>query len=571
MSPSRRRPPSPSTLLRRLEAVHREFGSPGAAGAKLDLLAPLAARRLATAGEVRRLHEVLCYLHAYPDDRAVLDRVEEMLAAFAERSDLRRRAKQLADSGIAGTRIHYSFYWFTALWLARRWPEQLRIEWSRFGEASRLERMTSILLPYAETPALDEIAYSSREWVERFKGPGETDAEFLVRRFEALAGNGFVKENVYESLDIPMVIEPGADTPSRTHAKVPRGRIHYQTRPIDASRPDLRRDILLPPRSVRPLSEREARPLIDLAREAMVTRSRDLDNFVHADPRDARLVDCGDGLQFAVFGLVPERRLLLESVYGALTLKNGVPIGYVLASALFGSSEVAYNVFETYRGGEAARVYGRVLAMVHALFGSDTISVDPYQLGHDNEEGLRSGAWWFYYKLGFRPHDRDVRALVRRERARMKRNPKHRSSRATLQNLSAEYMYFHLDRPRSDVLGRVSLGNIGLHVSAWLSRHYGGERERGIREASETAAFLLRVRSLRSFSPAERQAWERWAPLVMVLGVNRWSAGNRRKLARIIRAKGGRRESDYVRLALRHPLLRRALLRLAAGPPEEHA
>jgi len=39
-----------------------------------------------------------------------------------------------------------------------------------------------------------------------------------------------------------------------------------------------------------------------------------------------------------------------------LTLKNGVPIGYVLASGLFGSSEVMYNVFETFRGGESARI-----------------------------------------------------------------------------------------------------------------------------------------------------------------------------------------------------------------------
>ena len=38
-----------------------------------------------------------------------------------------------------------------------------------------------------------------------------------------------------------------------------------------------------------------------------------------------------------------------------LTLKNGVPIGYVLISAINASSEIAYNVFETWRGGETRR------------------------------------------------------------------------------------------------------------------------------------------------------------------------------------------------------------------------
>ena len=66
-----------------------------------------------------------------------------------------------------------------------------------------------------------------------------------------------------------------------------------------------------------------------------------------------RLVDFGDGLQFAMIGMQPERRLLFETVTGYLTLRNGVPIGYVLSSTLFGSAEIAYNVFETWRGAEA--------------------------------------------------------------------------------------------------------------------------------------------------------------------------------------------------------------------------
>ena len=90
----------------------------------------------------------------------------------------------------------------------------------------------------------------------------------------------------------------------------------------------------------------------------------------------------------------------------------------MLTSALYGSAEIAYNVFETYRGGEAGPVYGRVLAMTAHLFGADSFTIFPYQLGGaGNEEGLASGAWWFYRKLGFAPRDRAARSLVRREEA----------------------------------------------------------------------------------------------------------------------------------------------------------
>jgi len=241
----------------------------------------------------------------------------------------------------------------------------------------------------------------------------------------------------------------------------------------------------------------------------MVTRSRDLDVFEHGDPNDVWLVDCGQGLQFVCVGAVPERRLLLEAVYAFLTLKNGVPTGYVLASALFGSSEVAYNVFETFRGGESAYIYGRVLAMARHLFGSDTFTIDTYQLGQDNEEGLKSGAWWFYYKRGFRPHDAEVRRVLRAELKRMRRNPRHRSSFATLKKLAAANVFFYLGRPHPDVLGRVSLGNIGLGIARYCAERFGADREAAIRTCNQEAARLLGVGSRREWSAGERLWWER--------------------------------------------------------------
>jgi hypothetical protein len=294
-------------------------------------------------------------------------------------------------------------------------------------------------------------------------------------------------------------------------------------------------------------------------------RHRDLLVFLCGDPRDVRMVDCGDGLQFACMGAVPARRLMLESVYGFLTLQSGVPIGYVLVSALFGSAEVAYNVFETFRGRGAAEIYAKLLAMVHALFGVDTFAVDPFQLGHGNDEGLRSGAWWFYYKLGFRPHDAATKRLVRAERAALKRDPEYRTPRAKLDALASEYMFLHLDRPRADVLGRIDLGAIGAHVSRALAERGGGDREAALAACSDEAARLLGMRPprARTWAAGERLWWERWAPLVVSLpGVGRWSPARRRALAAVIRAKGGRRESDFVTRFDAHLPLRRALLTL---------
>jgi hypothetical protein len=549
--------------LRSLERVHRQYGD-GLAARKRALLEKLAGARLPSAAAVQRLHEVLCFLRAYPDEASVLERVERLLAGFDARRDLRAHAEALQDSGIAGTPTVYRFFFETAQWLARRWPDRLTVVWPELESPERLERALTLLALPAEQPGLDEVAYPVREWVHRLKNEKEADGAFLVRRFAALAADSFVRQFLYEDIGFWLRLAPGPDTPARTRARLPRRSIHWQRGPLSGPRPDLLAGLKRPPLSVRPVSGREARRLIDMTHEAMVTRSRDLDAFAYGSPDDVRMVDCGDGLEFAAIGMVPERRLMLEAVYGFLTLKNGVPVGYVLNSALFGSAEIAYNVFDTYRGAEAAHIYGRVLSMVHHMFGADTFTIYPYQLGHENEEALQSGAWWFYQKLGFRARDPAVLALMDRELEHMRRRPGHRSDIATLRRLAPENVYLQTGREREDVIGILPLPDIGLAVTDFLARRFGADREEATRACSSETLRRLGLRSLRGFTSGERLAWERWAPLVACLpGVERWTPAERRALVAIIRAKGGPRESDFVRRFDAHPRLRHAIRRLA--------
>jgi hypothetical protein len=386
-----------SQVLASLERILTRYGA-GVAERKAKLIRELARRSLSSSDKVYRFHEALCFLWAYPDNRDVLRAVESALERFEKRRDLRIFRDELTNSGIAGTDIHFQFFWFMSRWLVRRHPEHLSIDWDEYENVSGLEAILHLLATYSETPGLDEIDFALQDWVDNLKGPDETDAVFLIRRFEALTADSFERETFFEQIDVPMKLSAGPATPSRTRAKFRRSPIAYQNRPLSTARPSLHEELGHPPVGVRDASPREARQLIEMAYEAMVTRTRDLDVFIHADANDVRIIDCGDGLEFVGFGAKPERRLLLESVYGYLTLKNGVPTGYVLTSQLLQSAGIAYNVFDTYRGTESAVTYGRVLGMVRYLFGIDSIFVDPYQLGHNNEEGLSSGAWWFYYK-----------------------------------------------------------------------------------------------------------------------------------------------------------------------------
>jgi hypothetical protein len=561
-----RRSAAPGSLLAELERIGMTFDTVAAAR-KRELLAQLSRARFATPAALARYHECLCRLRTYPDNAAILDEARRQLHAFDGRRDLRRHRKALEGTGIAGTDIVFPFFWFTALWILESWADRLRVEWSEPVDLARLERLLPLLLSPTDALTVDQLSYTPREWVRELKGPDETDAAFLLRRFRKLPFGDAGREIAYDDMTFWLRLAGGPDTPSRSRAEDTWAPIAFQSTPLETSRPDLLREARRPPKSIVSVPRAEGRRLIDLARTSMVTRARDLDAFENADPDDVLRIDCGGGLQFVAIGQRPERRLLLESVYGLLTIRNGVPIGYVLMSSLFGSTEIAYNVFETFRGGDSARIFGRVIATARALFGSNAFSIEPFQLGYGNDEGLRSGAWWFYYKLGFRPVDAKVLDIVARESKRLAADPRHRTDRATLKALASAHMYFHVGAPRSDTLGRIPLDVIGLRLTRRLSEFGGSDREGTLRRLARDAAARLGFGGFGRLSPPERESWTRLAVLIdLIPGVERWSAAEKRAAAAVLRAKGGRHECEFVRLFDAHPKLRRGVLDLAKPP-----
>lgn len=559
---------SAPSILAALEQVKERFDD-HSDNDKAELLDVLTEARFRHASELLRFHELLCWMRAYPDGPKVLERVEALLDCFDLRADLKKLAKDLVNTGVSGTRIDYQFYWVTAEWLCRHWPEAIQVRWDEpFANGHKLHDMLRSLLPYAELILLDESGFEPRDWIELVKGPDETDAAFLVHRFQKLQCRDVTREMAYEDLDIPMSIMPGPDTPSRTKARYEDAPIVFQKKPRSNKRPVLRKEIRRSPKKVTAVSAREGAKLIKLARQSMVTREREVDAFANASADDVFVVDCEQGLQFIGMGARPDKRHILESVCIFLIVKNGMPIGYIQPCSLFGSAEVNFNVFESFRGADAGWLYGRALATIHHLTKADCFVLDPYQVGgHGNIEGLKTGAWWFYYKMGFRPRDPYIRQLGLAEARKVKANPRYRTPIPILRELGEGEMYLYLDKKRDDVLSVFPLANLGLQVTRMLAERFGANREKAIATCVKEATNLLGVKTLRGMTKSERVAWERWSPLLVSLpGVRRWGSRDKRAAAALISAKGSPHELDYLHQLDRHNRMREALSNLAHAP-----
>ena len=488
-----------------------------------------------------RVHEILCFLRAYPDDARLLAEVERALAAFTRRRDVARHREALADSGIEGTSIRYRFFWSMARWLARDWPDRLRFDRDESEDFEpRLRAALPSLATWVEAESVKRSEAGTWDMLDRLRGRA-TDATWFLRRIEALPGGAAAREAFHDAVDAAYVLDAGPGGPARTRARLEAAPTIFRDEPIERHRPDLRRELVRPPAEVRPASRREGERFLDLAREAMVTRSRDLDAFTWGNRSDVTIVDDGRGLAFALIGMVPERRLPLPCVHGWLTLQNGVPIGYVQSDTLLGASEIAFNTFETFRGGEAGRVFGRVLAVARHVLGARAFSIEPYQLGRGNAEGIASGAWWFYFKVGFRPKDPSVKRVLAAERNRMRKDPSHRSDVGTLERLAAAHLYWEPDPKVPALLPRVP--GLGLRLAPV------GD------DVPRRAAERLGVRSVRG--------WERLAPVALALpGLSRWTPAERRSFVEVLRAKGAPREIEFALRLEAHAKGARALARI---------
>jgi hypothetical protein len=301
-----------------------------------------------------------------------------------------------------------------------------------------------------------------------------------------------------------------------------------------------------------------------MVRESTTARYREFYTFTHADPVSVISARPGRGVELFLMGIRPGRRLPLRAAYGGFVVKNGVPVGYIEGLAFFERLEIGFNLYYAFREGESAWIYAQVLKLHREALGVTSFSIDPYQLGFENDEAIESGAFWFYRKLGFRPTDPRVAALVAKEEARIAADPSYRSSPRTLRRLVGHNLLYEAPGAPTGDWDRFHVRNLGTSVNRRMALRYGGDAGR-IRAASQRrVAKALDLRPA-SFAPLERTAFESFALVLDAIpDLPRWTRAEREGVTAIIRAKEGRVESAYLRRMQGHRRLRRALIRLGS-------
>jgi len=473
-------------------------------------------------------------------------------------------------SGIAGTIMEDTPSFDVARWLVRRMPGQVEIAWDNYEPGRELGTTGPRFLPLLEDDANVEADTPFERWLQTASGKKSATARWLIEGFESLPLPDQQKAELYESLRIPLRWNLGNSRITRTRNWKPAKKVFYHQSPfISRSQVSLSEELAKRPPALKRLSLQEGQAVVEQIREIMLVRYRELYGTTLADPRSVVRVDLGDykaarGIELFLWNLPPDRRLPLRAYVAGLTLKNGVPINYIEAIGLCEWMEVGFNTFYTFRGGEAGWIYAQVLRSLCHLMGTTVVSVYPYQLGHENDEALESGAFWFYRKLGFRPGKPELMKLVQQEEKKIAADPKYRTRARTLKRLASGHVFYDLPGTEVGAWDGFSTRNIGLRVNEGMARDFDGDSTRMRAHCVRSLERRLGVRT-RSWKPLEKAAFENFA---LVLGdgteLHRWQEKEKRDLIDLILAKSKPDEMRYLHLSQKHSRLREVLIKLGS-------
>lgn len=432
-----------------LEAAKRSFGT--ADPRRLPrLLEILGRRRSRNAEEIIRFHEALLFFRAYPPGAAVARLADELLEGIPERVERLRRAgadltplEEPEVSGIAGTAFSAIFTYDMTRWLAEHHPREVEIDWDGYN-AELLGPLLRRLHPFYGEDALVEANIPYLDWLRAAKKGRGSDLRWLISRVERLPVRAEDRAELWAGAKLPVRWELGNSPTSRTHLRLPgKRKMFYHPGPLlrraDVS---LAQELETPPFRLERLSRAQGQRILDLARETSAMRYRELHGFTYGDPDYVFRVDFGRGVETYVWGVPAAHRLPLRAYHCGIYFKNGVPIGYVEVLTLFEHMEVGFNLYYTFREGETAWLYARLLRLFRQMLNVTCFAVDPYQIGRHNEEAIESGAFWFYRKLGFRPADTRVANLLAKEEAKLAANPAYRTPARTLEKLAGGWVIY---------------------------------------------------------------------------------------------------------------------------------
>ncbi|HEX4878004.1 MAG TPA: hypothetical protein VFV31_15110, partial [Chitinophagaceae bacterium] len=298
------------------------------------------------------------------------------------------------------------------------------------------------------------------------------------------------------------------------------------------------------------LNKSEKIQLINIAKATLICLHRETEPFTYADPAEIIRFDLERGLTVVLYGMSKERRLSIESYIGYLAFKNNIPVAYG-GGWIFGHRcQFGINILPPFRGGESAFLFYQLLRVYKQYFGVERFVVKPYQFGKNNKEALKSGAFWFYYKGGFRPVDDAVKKKASVEWEKINNSSSYRTPITVLKKFIASNLQLTF---KENTFPHYDAAELSKYITAFINDQFHGKRDIALTLCSRKTKTQLGIQSIKSWSRYEQKAFNEWSLIAQAfLNIENWSSGTKEKFIQLIKAKGDAPEKIFIRRLQQH-------------------
>lgn len=430
--------------------------------------------KLQNAKNLAFYHDLLLFIAAYPSNSKILflaeKELERISKVFKNASKLSGRLPDNEGHPFRETITRFSPDFLA--WLIQH--DDLELAFDSFYKPNiDLNQLLAITLPAVlrgeTTAGLDNTDLLSSLGIREKQIPG-----FLLSQLESLQDKPMVRDFLFEQLDMYVSLKPLNRNFSRAYNRVPVKEKYFHNELLKQFNMMELLNAGLPEPSMAALHEKQA--CLKVIRNSMALGARETDPVTYMDERSFRYYQLERGISIAIYGMIPSRQLPLESYIGFSLFKNGFPCSYGGAWVFGNRARFGMNIYEPFRGGESGYVMCQLLRVYRQLFSISCFEVEPYQYGLDNPDGIRSGAFWFYYRYGFRPANPTLRKLAEKEKQKINQGKHYRSPEIVLLKFTGSNLELQLSGQKAvqvtDIIGKMKAlltGKNSTNMSATVS------------------------------------------------------------------------------------------------------
>lgn len=415
--------------LRQLREIANQFDEANNAKKK-DLLKLISKVKIPVHKSISAYQHLLLFLAAHPFeekfDSVVKSEIKRLSVSIGKM--IKKDKEKFINSGLPFTKTQASFTHDLLKILDSK--KELNLTYHSSDEENiELNSILSFTLPDIEKDHTSAGMTQEDLW-ETLEVKEKDRLSFLLRELDKLNENPFIKDYLVDKFNLFVNVEPTSEKFSKLFNHIAVSKTYFHSDILKKF--DHVQLLNTPLPDPKKLSDIEMDRMIEVMQTSLYLLERETDPCTFIDRNSLRFYELERGISIAIFGMIPERQMSMESYVGYTLFKNGYPAAYG-GGWIYGTRSLfGINIFEQFRGGESGYILMQLLRTYKQAFNLNYFEVEPYQYGLDNPEGIESGAFWFYYRYGFRPLDKTLNKLANSEFEKIKTRKNYRSSKTTL-------------------------------------------------------------------------------------------------------------------------------------------